>query len=567
MRFGNVVEERVIESLMLKFGRNTTANAEAIPISAVTIFVGPNNSGKSKALREIEAYCYSGNPQPTDNILAQMSFVGLPPLEIPDVIERIRKLSNLGETIAPDHIWIHNPNIGRHPTHRPQLEQLLQEPMTNPQGFCQLVLGASTLRLDATSRISLIAVQGAGDFQQPPQGTLPILFRNVQKRENVRRIIYDAFQKHLVIDPTLSGHLRLRLSNRAPRDEMEEQGLHPNAIAFHGAAQLIDEFSDGVKAFTGIITTMVAGDPQVILIDEPEAFLYPPLAAKLGLELSRTAQANKKRVFASTHSPSFLMGCIQSGTPVNIIRLTYRDGAATARVLPPAELTVLMRDPLLRSNGVLNALFYESVIVTESDADRAFYQEINERLLQFKPEWGIPNCLFLHAQNKQTTQKILGPLRKLGIPTASVIDVDILKDGGKDWTNHLSSANVPTLQHSGLGDLRSKLNIVSQSTGKNMKRDGGIAILPLSEQEAAKNLFDQLAEYGIFVIPGGELESWLKPLGASGHGPPWLVSMFEMMGEDQNHAGYLKPDVNDVWEFISSIRTWLLNPNRKGIPA
>jgi hypothetical protein len=90
----------------------------------------------------------------------------------------------------------------------------------------------------------------------------------------------------------------------------------------------------------------------------------------------------------------------------------------------------LMRNPLLRSTGVLNGLFYEHVIVTESDADRAFYQEINERLLRFRPEWGVPNCLFLNSQGKHTLQTIMRPLRKLGIPAAGIVDVDVLKDTG-----------------------------------------------------------------------------------------------------------------------------------------
>ena len=127
----------------------------------------------------------------------------------------------------------------------------------------------------------------------------------------------------------------------------------------------------------------------------------------------RAALKTDKRVFVSTHSPNFLMGCIQSGAPVNIIRLTYREGSATARSLPSNEILSLMRNPLLRSTGVISGLFYEFVVVTESDADRAFYQEINERLLRFKSDWGIPNCLFLHAQNKQTIKTVLQPLRML----------------------------------------------------------------------------------------------------------------------------------------------------------
>lgn len=261
------------------------------------------------------------------------------------------------------------------------------------------------------------------------------------------------------------------------------------------------------------------------------------------------------------------MGCIQSGAPVNIVRLTYRGGVATARVLPSAEILELMRHPLLRSTGVLSGLFYEFVVVTESDADRAFYQEVNERLLQFKPEWGIPNCLFINAQNKQTIQTIIRPLRQLGIPAVGIVDVDVLKDGGANWTNILTSANVPPISHGPLAAMRAAVKSAMDATGRDMKRDGGLAILQPQDHEAAQNLLSQLAEYGIFVVPGGELESWMKQLGVGGHGPSWLIGMFERMGEDPAIAEFIHPSDNDVWEFMSKAKSWLIDANRKGIPA
>jgi hypothetical protein len=94
------------------------------------------------------------------------------------------------------------------------------------------------------------------------------------------------------------------------------------------------------------------------------------------------------------------------------------------------------------------------VVVTESDADRAYYEEINERLLRLKPDWGIPNCLFINAQNKQTIQTIVKPLRELGIPAAGIVDIDVIKDGGSVWTGLLASAFVPTLSHQGLANTR-----------------------------------------------------------------------------------------------------------------
>ena len=87
------------------------------------------------------------------------------------------------------------------------------------------------------------------------------------------------------------------------------------------------------------------------------------------------------------------------------------------------------------------------------------------------------------------------------------------------------------------------------------------------QKEAATNLFKQLAEYGILVVPGGELESWLKSLGATGHGPGWLIDIFERMGDDPESDGYTRPGDGDVWQFLSAAKTWLGNPSRSGIPA
>ena len=556
----------MISSFQLKFGRSPGAPGETIATTPVTVFVGPNNSGKSRILREVERYCRLGQKDANDLLLAELTFSGLTSDRAAQSIERIRQPPHPGEALNVDHIFVGS-KYGRQQVPVASLMQFLQAPTSNVSAFCQWYLRHLTLMLDGSSRIGLVGQQGAGDLQRPPESSFQVLFRDDAKRHEVRRIVFDAFGRHFVLDPTNLGQLRIRLSDRAPRDDIEERGIHADAVRFHASAQVIDEASDGVKAFTGIVTEVMAGDPSVILVDEPEAFLHPSLASKLAQEVARAALSADKRVFVSTHSPQFVMGCIQSGAPVNIIRLTYRGGVATARILPSDEILELMRHPLLRSTGLLSGLFYEFVVVTESDADRAFYQEVNERLLQFKPEWGIPNCLFLNAQNKQTVQTLLRPLRKLGIPAAGVVDVDVLKEGGANWTNLLSSADVPQLSHGSFATLRAAVKSAMDATGKDMKREGGLAILSNAEKQSAEDLLTQLRQYGIFVIPGGELESWMKSLGASGHGPAWLIDVFERMGEDPSNPNYVRPDTGDVWAFLRDIRSWLVDPTRKGIPA
>jgi len=555
----------VITTLKLRFGRAPGIAAQDIATTPMTVFVGPNNSGKSVVLREIERYCRSGQ-QVHNLVFGSAAFTPLSGSAASAAVDNLTQAPNPGESVQIDHVLIGS-RYGRQHVHRPQLLQLLENPGGNPQAFTQWFLTHSTMRLDGQSRIGLMGEQPAGDLQRAPQTSFQVLFRDDVKRQEVRRIVADAFGMFFVIDPTHLGHLRARLSARKPEDSMEERGIHDKAVQFHAKATPIEDASDGVKAFTGIVVELIAGDPRVLLIDEPEAFLHPSLASKLGFEVAKAAQSANKRVFVSTHSPNFVMGCIQSGARTNIVRLTYREGVATARLLPSSEILELMRNPLLRSTNVINGLFYEFVVVTESDADRAFYQEINARLLEYKPEWGIPNCLFINAQNKQTEQTIVRPLRQLGIPAASVADVDVLKEGGTVWANLLDAANVPELTRNSLAVLRASINRAMAESGKDMKREGGINILKPEDKEAALGLFAQLKEYGIFVVPGGELESWLKPLGATGHGPAWLINIFEKIGQDPSAATYLKPSSDDVWAFLASIKSWLANANRRGIPS
>ena len=47
----------MIGEIKLKFGSKGTANPLNFVPGAVTIFVGPNNSGKSLLLQEIENFC------------------------------------------------------------------------------------------------------------------------------------------------------------------------------------------------------------------------------------------------------------------------------------------------------------------------------------------------------------------------------------------------------------------------------------------------------------------------------------------------------------------------------
>jgi hypothetical protein len=69
-------------------------------------------------------------------------------------------------------------------------------------------------------------------------------FCDNDKRATVRRIVEEAFGLFFVIDPTNLGQLRIRLSDRAPVSEMQEKGIHDDAIKFHAAAMELEHLRE-----------------------------------------------------------------------------------------------------------------------------------------------------------------------------------------------------------------------------------------------------------------------------------------------------------------------------------
>ncbi len=538
-----------------------------IELSPVTVFIGPNNSGKSQALIEIEGWITSGRTEPL-NIISDLEFESLAKNQVYEKILNKIKIAPSKHFPPKDdnHIVVgmYNNNCQ---VYLPDLINAALSP--NKENFknseLPTVLQYLTTRLDGYNRLSLVYSQNAGDLQEDPINSFSKLFKDKILMSKVRNVIYGAFRKYLVIDPTSLGNLRLRLSEEEPKDSLDKS-LSEEAIAFHKNAILVEDASDGVKAFIGIIIALIAGESDFILVDEPEAFLHPTLSYKLGKEITSILN-NDKRLFVATHSADFLMGCVQSHLGINIVRLTYGTQGATARILTQDKLKPLMQNPLLRSIGVFNALFYNAVVVTEADADRAFYQEINERLLKEKDPRGIEGCLFLNAQNKQTVWDIVKPLRELGIPAVGIVDIDVIKEGGEVWNKVLNGIYLPDLSHDSYRTNRSKLKqVFDKISEKDMKRDGGVNLLNNSEKEFCLDFFKHLSDYGCLVVPVGEIEKWLESLDIDRGKSSWLRNIFEKMGDNPDLDEYVRPASGDVWDFIGEASKWINDPNKKGIP-
>ena len=399
-----------IDKVSLRFGSSPNSDPLTFKPGALTVFVGPNNSGKSLILRELETN--------TRGRIIESVVMALPNLvEIRELLSPlITEQQDNRLTVAwRDILEGTGSSSSFDRSAEPQLLGSLYHK------FCSL-----SLRLDGATRLEMLKLTSLSNARYAPGGILGELFQEDSARQRIREALAEVFNLQFVIDITDLAHIRVKFSREPLPVADIEKRVTDDATYYMQRASDLSEFGDGIRAFAGIVAALLSSRYMRILIDEPEAFLHPPLVRRLGKKLTQLARSRRGNVFAATHSADFIMGCIQAGTDgLNVVRLTYSDGVGTSRLLASDELRALMLDPLIRSTGVLGALFNEGAIVCEADRDRVFYQEINERLLDGgRP--GATDCAFLNAQNWQTTGRVIYPLRRMGIPAAAIVDLDVL---------------------------------------------------------------------------------------------------------------------------------------------
>jgi energy-coupling factor transporter ATP-binding protein EcfA2 len=542
----------MISSLALRTTRDGSVSETVFAPGNITVIVGPNNAGKSLLLREINEKV--GNPAISGKILVDCK-IG------PTSVLSLRRMFPPPGSDTP--VTFRNFTTGGGSGINPEsLRRLHSEEQPNFTEFEAALRHIGRVFIAGPDRYRLIQTQPIGTFKQPPSNPFQYLLTQVSLRRRLSSMFEEAFHRHLLIDPT-EGHLQLVTSDVDLPDHSLEYSFGPTAVEFFKNCSPLDQMSDGVKAYTSLLIAVLTSFRQLFLIDEPEAFLHPVLVNRLGRHLATLAAEQGGTVIAATHSAEFLFGAIQAGCPVSVVRLTYDGQAGTSRVLDHNEIRTLMRDPLLRSTGTLAALFYEGAIVCEGDSDRVFYQEIHERLSKADGS-GSGNSIFLQGYGWQRIARIVRPLRNLGIPAAAIVDLDTLFK--EEFADLMSACSVPEASIKGFGQIRGEIKGQIKRQGVDYKTLG-ISCIGSGSREAAEQLLGNLREYGIFVVPVGEVECWLRGLNVRVNKADWAAAMLDRLGADDAPGTEAQPGSGDVWAFVRSVAQWLRARHRKGMPA
>lgn len=536
----------------------------------VVLVVGANNSGKSatlRAIREKVVDAAARSPVVKSITVSKEGDTGV----LQGWLERSTRVDSVSSPTNPSY------SLFGAAVHRSHLNQFWNGPHLGglTRFFCHLLTADE--RLNAANPAPAIPLT-----LQAPARPIHFLQRNDQLESRLGDQFKRAFGVDLVLHRNAGATVPL-LTGKRPTPAPGQDRLSYDYLVELEKLPLLQNQGDGMRSFAGVLLEASVGTENVLLIDEPEAFLHPPQARLLG-QMLVTEKGKDRQLFLATHSGDFLRGVLDSESKqVTVVRIRRRGDVNDIRQLDHERIRALWSDPLLRYSNVLDGLFHEAVVVTESDSDARFYAAVADALFADGGDVTKPHVMFTHGGGKARLPMIVTSLRLLGVPVMTVTDFDVLNDehplrelveatGGNwidlesDWTAvkkavdskkpELSSEDVAK-EISEILTTTSKQNAFPQeskrSIEKILRRSSAWAIAKTvgkpfvpsgTATQACERLLTKLRSQGIFVVEVGELEGFARSVG--GHGPAWVTEAIQKNLK-------LDPELEDARRFVRSI--------------
>lgn len=528
----------------------TCGDGTQIPIKSndIIVFVGPNNSGKSQALKDIANDSHGINVPKMVITKAKIKCNEQASEEYEDFIKENsdEKKTGNGLMYAGPGFYI-SPHLIKHYLHK-----------GNDSTIAQFFINS------LTTENRLTAANPAGAISRDDTPTHPIhrLVQSSKYREKIARYFRRAFGENIIPNPQNITNIPLRLGNDI---KINALGTNSAQEAFEAYSDILAKYpllhqqGDGMRSFTGIMLNLIADQYNTFLIDEPESFLHPPQATIMGQVISELAY--DRQVFISTHSQHIVKGLLDKNPQrVKIIRITRpQKGQNTFSILDNEKISDLWKDPLLKHSDIMDGMFYKNVVICESDADCRFYSMVNAYLKEQQQKFS--ETLFVHCGGKGRIKKVVQALRSLDIDFRVVPDIDLLNnkqtlidlveacggtwdkdvdyntlvDGLEKVTNSTGNEILEQIKNELGKDLTQPLSktkieklqkmLVVKTNWDQIKHFGIAGAPPGKATQSLNNLLSFLKGLNIHLVPCGELECFIKTVG--GHGPDWLNNVLE----------------------------------------
>lgn len=539
--------------------------------SDIILIVGPNNAGKSAALRHIRDHVSS--PDIRSPVIPQLALKREGSKD--DLLSWIEEFAKKSEQ-PPNNPSFHVLGASIHRSHIQSMWQKTDNTLGQlGRFFCHLLTADE--RLQAANPPPNIAIT-----KDAPTHPIHFLIRDDNLEMKLSQQFKRAFGEDLVLHRNAGNQVPLYTGIRPIPKEGQDRLSYEYIQEIEKLAVLHSQ-GDGMRSFAGILLSVSVGRESILLIDEPEAFLHPPQARLLGRMLIEDKPVDRQ-LFIATHSGDILRGVLDATrNNVRVVRIRRDGDINLARELNHSKIAELWNDPLLRYSNILDGLFHEKVIVAEGDSDARFYSAVTDAVIKVKnSDLRRPDLMFTHCGGKHRLKVVIRALREVDVPITAITDFDILNDehplrdiveaAGGDWTEIQSDwkevkaaieSKKPELNANEvkkeIKDILDRIteNIFPDSAKQSIQRifrrsspwaaakTAGKSYVPSGQQTKAYNrLISNLKKLGIFVVEEGEMESFVRSIGD--HGSEWVNEVIKLdLATD--------PELEDARKFISSI--------------
>jgi len=355
-------------------------------------------------------------------------------------------------------------------------------------------------------------------MNQSPKDALNVLDRNRTLKKQIDEKVLGQFGLYLALLDHLRAQLELGLSRDEPPsfnyevDDRQEEFLRiENWKEVHFTS--IQDVGHGIRSMVNLLMSLLDPVSQIVLIDEPELYIYPAQKRWLGKQLVKLAREQGKQVFLVTHDPIILQGILDMPGKTHILRIEMDEEGN--RKLLQCDLKHLEDVGAKRNqDSYLQGLFYQCSLAVEGATDRAFYQVMVEELLGNRIE--NKDLGFIACGGKGGSKNVAYIATQVGLHSAFIYDFDALLfdiplirdivgmlNGQSDKLDELARF----LQDKFNGDEKRIKNETDQAHKVGM-RSSFVNDHKVYFEEA----INQLSKVGIFIVPNGSLESWAPEL-------------------------------------------------------
>lgn len=406
--------------------------------------------------------------------------------------------------------------------------------------------------------------------------TLPISFNNIndyfrlnimdslessdEKINKLNNFLIRDFGKAIDVDQDSTENTFSKMYKMGSEDEISETINSTKRIANRKLKELenLHEQGDGIRSAVAILAALIVNEHSLFLIDEPEAFLHPPQARLLGNNIVELSE--NKQFFLATHNIDLIRGVLEKNSSrVKIIKINRNNNDNTIFELNNQDIKKIANDRNLKYTNILNGLFYSKVILCENESDCKFYsailENLNENLFQ--------NSLFCAVGGKDQFKVIIPLLRSLKIDYTIIADIDLINNRDKlrqllnaieknkydeiqeihnRFLNEFQNRNDSLVKKQStikeeISKLFTKEEYMSDETARKIKdllkninslkllKIGGRDILP---QGSCVSDFNEIEEYlnlhNIYILDCGEIERLIPEVEL--HGNAWVEEVF-----------------------------------------